>query len=400
MCGRRAIGIDFGTVYSCVAVFQNGKVEIISNEQGNRITSSCVAFTNNKRLIGDAAKSQISMNPKNTIFGFKRLIGCKFDDATVQADMKHWPFKVINDNGKPKIQVEYKNQIKLFTPEELSSMILANMKDIAEIYLGRKISEAVITVPAYFNYSQRQSIKDAGIIAGLNVLRIIDESTTAAIAYGLVNKISAERNVLVFDLGGSNVNITVLTIEEDIFEVKSIASSTHLGGEDYVNRMVEYFVREFKFKHNKDLQDNKRSLQRLRKACECAKLTLSSSCQASIEIDSLHEGIDFYWTITRECFEELNIDLFRSTIEPIEKALGDAKMDKASIHEIILVGGSTRIPKVQQILQDFFNGKQLNRSMELDEAVAYGAAVLTGDKSEEVKDLLLMEVVPHSLASK
>ncbi|CAF4857661.1 unnamed protein product, partial [Rotaria sp. Silwood2] len=242
------------------------------------------------------------------------------------------------------------------------------MKDIAEIYLGRKISEAVITVPAYFNYSQRQSIKDAGIIAGLNVLRIIDESTTAAIAYGLVNKISAERNVLVFDLGASNVNITVLTIEEDIFEVKSIASSTHLGGEDYVNRMVEYFVREFKFKHNKDLQDNKRSLQRLRKACECAKLTLSSSCQASIEIDSLHEGIDFYWTITRECFEELNIDLFRSTIEPIEKALGDAKMDKASIHEIILVGGSTRIPKVQQILQDFFNGKQLNRSMEPDEA--------------------------------
>ncbi|CAF1578918.1 unnamed protein product, partial [Adineta steineri] len=356
--------------------FQHGKVEIIANDQGNRTTPSYVAFNDSERLIGDAAKNQVDMNPYNTGFDVKRLIGRKFDDATVQADMKYWPFRVINDVGKIKILAEYKNEIKLFRPEEISSMVLMKMKEIAEAYIGRKISEAVITVPAYFNDSQRQATKDAGVIAGLNVLRIINEPTAAAIAY-------------------------VLKIEEGIFEVKSTAGDTHLGGEDFDNRMVTHFVQEFKRKNNKDLSQNKRGLRRLRTACERAKRTLSSSSQASIEIKSLHESIDFYSTITRARFEELCADLFRSTLEPVEKALRDAKMDKASIHEIVLVGGSTRIPKVQKLLQDFFNGKELNKSINPDEAVAYGAAVqaaiLTGDKSEEVKDVLLLDVAPLSL---
>ncbi|CAF4999143.1 unnamed protein product [Rotaria sp. Silwood1] len=397
----RAIGIDLGTTYSCVGIFQHGKVEIIANDQGNRTTPSYVAFTDSERLIGDAAKNQVAMNPNNTIFDAKRLIGRKYDDATVQADMKHWPFKVINDGSKPKIQVEYKNEVKSFTPEEISSMVLTKMKEIAEAYLGKKVSEAVITVPAYFNDSQRQATKDAGVIAGLNVLRIINEPTAAAIAYGLDKKVSAERNILIFDLGGGTFDVSVLKIEEGIFEVKSTAGDTHLGGEDFDNRMVAHFVQEFKRKNNKDLSQNKRGLRRLRTACERAKRTLSSSSQASIEIDSLHEGVDFYSTITRARFEELCADLFRSTLEPVEKALRDAKMDKASIHEIVLVGGSTRIPKVQKLLQDFFNGKELNKSINPDEAVAYGAAVqaaiLTGDKSEEVKDVLLLDVAPLSL---
>jgi heat shock protein 1/8 len=399
--GRKAIGIDLGTTYSCVGIFQHGKVEIIANDQGNRTTPSYVAFTDSERLIGDAAKNQVAMNPNNTVFDAKRLIGRKFEDATVQADMKHWPFKVINEGGKPKIQVEYKNETKLFTPEEISSMVLTKMKEIAEAYLGKKISEAVVTVPAYFNDSQRQATKDAGVIAGLNVLRIINEPTAAAIAYGLDKKVSAERNVLIFDLGGGTFDVSILTIEEGIFEVKSTAGDTHLGGEDFDNRMVAHFVQEFKRKHGKDLQDNKRGLRRLRTACERAKRTLSSSSQASIEIDSLHEGVDFYSTITRARFEELNADLFRSTLEPVEKALRDAKMDKSQINEIVLVGGSTRIPKVQKLLQDLFNGKELNKSINPDEAVAYGAAVqaaiLTGDKSEDVKDLLLLDVAPLSL---
>lgn len=399
--GRKAIGIDLGTTYSCVGIFQHGKVEIIANDQGNRTTPSYVAFTDSERLIGDAAKNQVAMNPNNTVFDAKRLIGRKFDDSTVQSDMKHWPFKVINDGGKPKIQVEYKNETKSFTPEEISSMVLTKMKEIAEAYLGKKVSEAVVTVPAYFNDSQRQATKDAGVIAGLNVLRIINEPTAAAIAYGLDKKVSAERNVLIFDLGGGTFDVSILTIEEGIFEVKSTAGDTHLGGEDFDNRMVAHFVQEFKRKHGKDLQENKRGLRRLRTACERAKRTLSSSSQASIEIDSLHEGVDFYSTITRARFEELNADLFRSTLEPVEKALRDAKMDKAQIHEIVLVGGSTRIPKVQKLLQDYFNGKELNRSINPDEAVAYGAAVqaaiLTGDKSEDVKDLLLLDVAPLSL---
>jgi len=397
----RAIGIDLGTTYSCVGIFQHGKVEIIANDQGNRTTPSYVAFTDSERLIGDAAKNQVAMNPNNTIFDAKRLIGRKFEDTTVQADMKHWPFKVISEGGKPKIQVEYKNETKSFTPEEISSMVLTKMKEIAEAYLGKKISEAVITVPAYFNDSQRQATKDAGVIAGLNVLRIINEPTAAAIAYGLDKKVSGERNILIFDLGGGTFDVSVLKIEEGIFEVKSTAGDTHLGGEDFDNRMVTHFVQEFKRKNNKDLSQNKRGLRRLRTACERAKRTLSSSSQASIEIDSLHEGVDFYSTVTRARFEELCADLFRSTLEPVEKALRDAKMDKASIHEIVLVGGSTRIPKVQKLLQDFFNGKELNKSINPDEAVAYGAAVqaaiLTGDKSEEVKDVLLLDVAPLSL---
>lgn len=406
MAKAPAIGIDLGTTYSCVGVFQHGKVEIIANDQGNRTTPSYVAFTDTERLIGDAAKNQVAMNPNNTIFDAKRLIGRKFEDATVQADMKHWPFEVISDGGKPKIQVDYKGETKSFFPEEVSSMVLTKMKETAEAYLGKTVSNAVITVPAYFNDSQRQATKDSGTIAGLNVLRIINEPTAAAIAYGLDKKVgsaagSGERNVLIFDLGGGTFDVSILTIEDGIFEVKSTAGDTHLGGEDFDNRMVNHFVQEFKRKYKKDLTSNKRALRRLRTACERAKRTLSSSTQASIEIDSLFEGVDFYTSITRARFEELNADLFRGTMEPVEKSLRDAKMDKAQIHDIVLVGGSTRIPKVQKLLQDFFNGKELNKSINPDEAVAYGAAVqaaiLHGDKSEEVQDLLLLDVTPLSL---
>jgi heat shock protein 1/8 len=396
-----AVGIDLGTTYSCVGVFQHGKVEIIANDQGNRTTPSYVAFTDTERLIGDAAKNQVAMNPSNTVFDAKRLIGRKFEDTSVQSDMKHWPFLVISDGGKPKIRVEYKGETKTFSPEEISSMVLIKMKETAEAYLGKTVTDAVVTVPAYFNDSQRQATKDAGTIAALNVLRIINEPTAAAIAYGLDKKVGHERNVLIFDLGGGTFDVSVLSIEDGIFEVKSTAGDTHLGGEDFDNRMVTHFIQEFKRKHKKDISDNKRAVRRLHTACERAKRTLSSSAQANVEIDSLYEGIDFYTSITRARFEELNADLFRSTLEPVEKALRDAKLDKSSIHEIVLVGGSTRIPKVQKLLQDFFSGKELNKSINPDEAVAYGAAVqaaiLTGDKHEAVQDLLLLDVAPLSL---
>ncbi|XP_066984181.1 heat shock cognate 71 kDa protein [Macrobrachium rosenbergii] len=401
MAKAPAVGIDLGTTYSCVGVFQHGKVEIIANDQGNRTTPSYVAFTDTERLIGDAAKNQVAMNPNNTVFDAKRLIGRKFDEASVQSDMKHWPFTVISDGGKPKIQVDYKGETKTFFPEEISSMVLIKMKETAEAYLGHTVKDAVITVPAYFNDSQRQATKDAGTISGMNVLRIINEPTAAAIAYGLDKKVGGERNVLIFDLGGGTFDVSILTIEDGIFEVKSTAGDTHLGGEDFDNRMVNFFMQEFKRKYKKDLSSNKRAIRRLRTACERAKRTLSSSTQASIEIDSLFEGIDFYTSVTRARFEELCSDLFRGTLEPVEKSLRDAKIDKTQIHDIVLVGGSTRIPKIQKLLQDFFNGKDLNKSINPDEAVAYGAAVqaaiLSGDKSETVQDLLLLDVTPLSL---
>merc|ERR1712061_631564 len=328
-------------------------------------------------------------------------IGRKYNDPVIQSDIKHWSFKVVDKDGKPKISVECKGETKEFFAEEISSMVLVKMREVAEAYLGTKCNNAVVTVPAYFNDSQRQATKDAGTIAGMNVMRIINEPTAAAIAYGLDKKSDGEKNILIFDLGGGTFDVSILTIEDGIFEVKSTAGDTHLGGEDFDNRMVNHFIQEFKRKHKKDLTQNKRSLRRLRTACERAKRTLSASAQAAIEIDSLFEGVDFYTSITRARFEELCADLFRGTLEPVEKSLRDARIDKNAIHDIVLVGGSTRIPKVQKLLQDYFNGKELNKSINPDEAVAYGAAVqaaiLVGDTSETVSDLLLLDVAPLSM---
>ncbi|CAN6896125.1 hypothetical protein Bca4012_094152 [Brassica carinata] len=401
---EKAVGIDLGTTYSCVGVWMNDRVEIIPNDQGNRTTPSYVAFTDTERLIGDSAKNQVALNPHNTVFDAKRLIGRRFSDPSVQSDMTHWPFKVVSGPGdKPMIVVSYKNEEKQFSPEEISSMVLIKMREVAESFLGHAVKNAVVTVPAYFNDSQRQATKDAGSISGLNVLRIINEPTAAAIAYGLDKKgtQTGERNVLIFDLGGGTFDVSLLTIEEGVFEVKATAGDTHLGGEDFDNRLVNHFVAEFRRKHKKDISGNARALRRLRTACERAKRTLSSTAQTTIEIDSLYEGVDFYATISRARFEEMNMDLFRKCMDPVEKVLRDAKIDKNRVHEVVLVGGSTRIPKIQQLLQDFFNGKELCKSINPDEAVAYGAAVqaaiLTGEGSDKVQDLLLLDVAPLSL---
>jgi len=397
-----SIGIDLGTTYSCVGVWKNNTVEILANDQGNRTTPSYVAFTESERLIGESAKNQAAMNPKNTIFDAKRLIGRKFTDETVQADMKLWPFRVVSDGGKPMIQVEYQGATKTFSPEEISSMVLTKMRKTAEDAIGKTVKKAVITVPAYFNDAQRQATKDSGVIAGLDVLRIINEPTAAAISYGLGKKASkGEMNVLIFDLGGGTFDVSLLTIEEGIFEVKATNGNTHLGGEDFDNRLVNHFLQEFKKKHRIDLTGNDRALRRLRTACERAKRTLSNSAQAVVEIDSLADGIDFASSITRARFESLCEDYFRGTLAPVEAVLRDAKMDKSQIHEVVLVGGSTRIPKVQELITGFFNGKEPCKSINPDEAVAYGAAVqaaiLSGETNETTKDILLIDVTPLSM---
>lgn len=393
------IGIDLGTTYSCVGVWQNDRVEIIANDQGNRTTPSYVAFNEKERLIGDSAKNQVSINPTNTIFDAKRMIGRTMNE--LKQDMKHWPFKVVDGkSNQPNVQVTYKGEEKIFSPEEISSMVLIKMKEIAESYLGKEVKNAVITVPAYFNDSQRKSTKDAGAIAGLNILRIINEPTAAAIAYGLDKK--DEQNILIFDLGGGTFDVSILSIDEGIFEVKATAGDTHLGGEDFDNRMVDYCLQEIKRKYKKELTDNQRALRRLRTSCERAKRTLSSSNIANIEIDSLIDGMDYNTTISRAKFEDMNMDYFRKCMEPVEKVIRDSKLSKSQIQQIVLVGGSTRIPKVQQLLSDFFGGKDLCRSINPDEAVAYGAtiqsAILSGhNQSEALKDLLLIDVTPLSL---
>jgi L1 cell adhesion molecule like protein len=396
-----SIGIDLGTTYSCVGIWQNDRVEIIANDQGNRTTPSYVAFNDSERLIGDAAKNQVAMNAANTVFDAKRLIGSKFSDASVQADRKHWPFKVVSGiDGKPSIVVNFKNEEKQFSPEEISSMVLTKMKEIAEAYVGKEVKNAVVTVPAYFNNGQRQATKDAASIAGLNCLRIISEPTAAAIAYGLDKK-GDEKNVLIFDLGGGTFDVSLLTIEEGMFEVKATAGDTHLGGEDFDNRLVDYFVDEFKRKFKKNLGENQRALRRLRTACERAKRTLSSSNQAYLEIDSIFEGIDFNSTISRARFENMNMDFFRKCMDPVDEVIRASGIPKSEVHEVVLVGGSTRIPKVQEMLSDYFGGKELCRSINPDEAVAYGAtvqaAILTNKSSDTLADVLVTDITPLSL---
>ena len=398
-----AIGIDLGTTFSCVGVWKEGKVEIIANDQGERTTPSYVAFTQTERLIGEPAKSQAALNTQNTIYDAKRLIGRKLSDHVVQDDMKHYSFKVVADEqDRPKVQVHVEGKDEeTFYPEQISAMVLEKMKSTAEEYLGQKVTNAVITVPAYFNDAQRKATQDAGRIAGLNVLRVINEPTAAAIAYGMDKSTEGERNVLVFDLGGGTFDVTLLTIDEGMFEVKATAGDTHLGGEDFDSRLVNHCADTFKRQYKSDLTSNPRAMRRLRTACERAKRTLSSSATATVEIESLFEGKDFSTQITRARFEELCADLFRGCLDPVEKVLRDAKIDKSAVHEVVLVGGSTRIPKVQKLLSDFFNGKELCKSINPDEAVAYGAAVqaaiLSGTQSEELNKILLVDVTPLSI---
>jgi len=397
------IGIDLGTTYSCVGVYKNGRVEIIANEQGNRITPSYVAFTDTERLIGDSAKNQATSNPERTIYDVKRLIGRDYKDSTVQKDKKLLSYEIVDKKGKPYVSTKLQDTDaagKVFSPEEISAMILGKMKDIAEGFLGKKIKNAVVTVPAYFNDAQRQATKDAGTIAGLNVARVINEPTAAAIAYGLDKK-GGEKNILVFDLGGGTFDVSILTIDNGVFEVISTNGDTHLGGEDFDQRVMQYFIKLVKKKYKKDLTTDKRAMQKLRRACERAKRALSSQHQVRVEVESLIDGIDLSEPLTRARFEELNADLFKKTMTPVKKAMNDAGLEKSEIDDIVLVGGSTRIPKVQQILKDYFDGKEPSKGINPDEAVAYGAAVqggiLSGEGGEETDSLLLLDVAPLSL---
>jgi len=395
------IGIDLGTTYSCVGVWKNGRVEIIANDQGNRITPSYVAWTaDDQRLIGDAAKNQASANPENTVFDAKRLIGRKYSDSSVQEDIKHWPFQVSDSSGKPKVVVSAGGR-KEFAPEEISAMVLQKMRKVAEDYLGRDVKYAVVTVPAYFNDAQRQATKDAGTIAGLKVLRVINEPTAAAIAYGLDKQTKGEKNVLVYDLGGGTFDVTLLSIDEGVFEVKATAGDTHLGGEDFDQRLMAHFAKTFQRKTKLDITDDKRAMQRLRRACEGLKRSLSTQTSATIELEALKDGVDLRESMSRARFEEINMDLFQKTMRPVEQVLADAKVGKGDVHEVVLVGGSTRIPKVQQLLTEYFNGKEPSKGINPDEAVAYGAAVqggvLSGAAADETKDMVIIDVTPLSL---
>jgi len=398
-------GIDLGTTYSCVGTWKNNTVEIIPNDMGERTTPSYVSFSDTERLVGTAAKNQAARNAENTVFDAKRLIGRKYDDPTVQADIKLWPFKIVRESqDRPAIEVEYKSERKRFFPEEISSMVLNYMKGVAEAYMGCTVNNVVVTVPAYFNDSQRQATKDAGKISGLNVLRIINEPTAAAIAYGLDKKQGGqedEQNVLIFDLGGGTFDVSLLSIDDGVFEVKATAGDTHLGGEDFDNILVDFFVKEFKRKNKADCTKSKRSMRRLRTQCERAKRTLSAAARANIEVDSLYDGIDFASSITRARFEDLCMHHFRQCLEPVTKVLQDAKMSKSDIHEVVLVGGSTRIPRIQAMIKQYFNGKEPCKSINPDEAVAYGAAIqaaiLSGDEMGDAGDLLLLDVTPLSL---
>ena len=398
--GGVIIGIDLGTTYSCVGIHKSGRTEIIANDQGNRITPSFIAWTpDNERLVGDAAKNQATRNPEFTVFDVKRIIGRDFDDPHLQADIAHFPFKVVNVNGQPKIEITTPKENFSFSPEELSAMVLTKMKKTAEDYLGEKVTRAVITVPAYFNDAQRQATKDAGTIAGLTVERIINEPTAAALAYGLNEKLKDEQNILVFDLGGGTFDVSILTVDSGVFEVLATAGDTHLGGEDFDQRMVEHFKKIVKRKYGVDLSGNQRALQKLRREVERAKRTLSTTLQTRVEVESLVDGVDFSESLTRSRFEEINIDLFKKTLTSVQHALDDAGLKRGDIDEIILVGGSTRIIKVRSLLKNFFNGKELNHSINPDEAVAYGASVqgsvLSGDSS--TSDILLLDVIPLSM---
>lgn len=397
----KAIGIDLGTTYSCVGIYQNGNVDIIANQQGNRTTPSYVGFNDDERLVGDAAKNASGQNYKNTVYESKRLIGRDWNDSTLQKEKDSLSYELEEKNGKPVIKVDYLNEKKQFTPEEISSMVLGHLKEVSEAYLGEKVEKAVITVPAYFNDAQRQATKDAGAIAGLDVLRIINEPTAAAIAYGLDKNQKSEKKVLIFDLGGGTFDISLLTIDDGVFEVNATAGDTHLGGSDFDNLIVDHLVKEFKRKHKVDLSDKKKQLRRLRTAAERAKRTLSSTNIAQIELDSLYEGIDFNTTLSRARFESLCNTLFQKCIDPIKQVLEDANMSKSDVDDIVLVGGSTRIPKVQNMISEYFGGKELCKSINPDEAVAYGAsvqaAIISGNGDDKTNDLLLLDVAPLSL---